>query len=92
MNRAAAILFFVGPCVGLIGGLITWGRPKRYFCPVGWAVALIGAPILTFCISENGGGYIWIWSALYAPIACLSAAVVCGIVSGAGLVKERIWR
>jgi hypothetical protein len=87
MNRADAIVLLTAPCIGLLGGLLTWQRPKRLFGPIGWCTALIGAPYLTVSLNAlPPQGYLWVWPVLYAPIAFVISAFTCSLVSGAGLM------
>jgi hypothetical protein len=87
MNRADAIVLLTAPCVGLLGGLLTWLHPKTLFGPIGWGFALVGAPVLIMWLNaQPPQGYLWVWVVLYAPIACVVSAFTCSLVFGAGLL------
>jgi hypothetical protein len=89
MNLSDAIVFLTAPCTGLVGGLLTWLRPKSLFVSVGWCLALFGAPFLTVSLSAlPPQGQLWVWPVLYAPIAFVISAFTCSLVSGAGLMRN----
>jgi hypothetical protein len=87
MNQADAIVLFTAPCVGVLGGLLSWLRPKSFFGPTGWGVAIVGAPVFTVWLNAQSHlGKLWVWPVLYAPVACLMSAFTCSLVFGGGLM------
>ena len=80
-----AIVLLTPLMIGVIGGAVTWVRPRIVFGPTGWIVALVGGPWAMLLVNNNivpqkliAIGYIMLL--FHIPVACIVAGIGCGAV------------
>jgi hypothetical protein len=80
-----AMLLLTPTLVGVLGGIVTWVRPRYLFGLIGWTIALGGGPWAMMWVNNNVApsklvaiGYIMLL--FHIPVACMLAATACGAV------------
>jgi apolipoprotein N-acyltransferase len=90
VTLSGAVILLAGPLVGVIGGLITWVRPRLLFGLLGWIFGLIAPTMATWWVNRNlPQGVIDVWMVPYTPVAFASGAIACGLVFVLGLLMSK---